>query len=125
MPAAPRYFVDVAFYDAYGRIARNEMVFSERGEGARFVDLIRDVKKRDGLTVPATVRAREIVAVVGVERFGVKVKDLAVRLGKHPGSVSRWVAEAAGRAGVRGVLPAVGNGRCEGCARDLAVIMRS
>jgi REP element-mobilizing transposase RayT len=46
---------------------------------------------------PATVRAREIVAVVGVERFGVKVKDLAVRLGKHPGSVSRWVAEGARR----------------------------
>ncbi len=46
---------------------------------------------------PATVRAREIVAVVAVERFGVKVKDLAARLGKHPGSVSRWVAEGARR----------------------------
>jgi hypothetical protein len=32
---------------------------------------------------------------VGVERFGVKVKDLAERLGKNPGSVSRWMARAA------------------------------
>jgi len=47
--------------------------------------------------VPATVRAREIIAIVGVERFGVKVKDLAGRLGKNPGSVSRWMARAAQR----------------------------
>jgi len=46
---------------------------------------------------PATVRAREIIAIVGVERFGVKVKDLAARLGKNPGSVSRWMARAAQR----------------------------
>ena len=46
---------------------------------------------------PATVRAREIIAIVGVERFGVKVKDLAGRLGKNPGSVSRWMARAAQR----------------------------
>jgi len=44
---------------------------------------------------PATVRAREIIAIVGVERFGVKVKDLAARLGKNPGSVSRWIVRAA------------------------------
>ena len=44
---------------------------------------------------PATVRAREIIAIVGVERFGVKVKDLAGRLGKNPGSVSRWMVRAA------------------------------
>jgi hypothetical protein len=29
------------------------MIFSERGEAARFVEVIRDVKKRDGLTVLA------------------------------------------------------------------------
>ena len=46
---------------------------------------------------PATVRAREIIAIVGVERFGVKVKDLAARLGQNPGSVSRWMARAAQR----------------------------
>jgi hypothetical protein len=46
---------------------------------------------------PATVRAREIITIVGVERFGVKVKDLAGRLGKNPGSVSRWMVRAAQR----------------------------
>ena len=46
---------------------------------------------------PATVRAREIIAIVGVERFGVKVKDVAGALGKNPGSVSRWMARAAKR----------------------------
>jgi putative transposase len=45
----------------------------------------------------ATVRAREIIAIVGVERFGVKVKDLAGRLGKNQGSVSRWIVRAAQR----------------------------
>jgi len=46
---------------------------------------------------PAIVRAREIIAIVGVERLGIKVKDVAVRLGKNPGSVSRWMVEAAQR----------------------------
>jgi putative transposase len=45
----------------------------------------------------ATVRAREIIAIVGVERFGLKVKDLAARLGKNPGSVSRWIVRAGQR----------------------------
>ena len=53
MSRAPRYFVDGAFYHVYGRIARGEMIFSERGEAARFVDVIREVKQRDGLTVLA------------------------------------------------------------------------
>ena len=46
---------------------------------------------------PATVRAREIIAIVGVERFGVKVAELAVRLKKNPGSVSRWLVQAGER----------------------------
>ncbi len=53
VPRAPRHFVDGAFYHVYGRIARGEMIFSERRGAARFVDVIRDVKKRDGLTVLA------------------------------------------------------------------------
>jgi hypothetical protein len=48
---APRGFADGAFYHVYGRIARGEMVFSDRGEASRFVGVIRKVKKRDGLTV--------------------------------------------------------------------------
>jgi hypothetical protein len=46
---------------------------------------------------PASVRAREIIAIVGVERFGVKVGELAVRLKKNPGSVSRWLSQAGER----------------------------
>jgi putative transposase len=53
VPRAPRYFVDGAFYHVYGRIARGEMVFSDRGEATRFVEVIREVRKRDGLTVIA------------------------------------------------------------------------
>jgi putative transposase len=38
----------------------------------------------------ALTRQREILALVGVESFGVRVKDLAQRLGKNSGVVSRW-----------------------------------
>ena len=51
MRRAPREFVDGAFYHVYGRIAHGEMVFSGRGEASRFVGVIREVKKHDGLTV--------------------------------------------------------------------------
>ncbi|MEW6338508.1 MAG: transposase [Acidobacteriota bacterium] len=46
---------------------------------------------------PAIVRAREILAIVGVERFGVRMSELAGRLGMHAGSVSHWAARAAAR----------------------------
>jgi putative transposase len=37
-------------------------------------------------------RMREMVALVGVEAHGVRVKDLAQRLGRNPGVVSRWAS---------------------------------
>lgn len=37
----------------------------------------------------AVALGRELVAVVAVERFGVKVKDLAEKLCKSPGGISR------------------------------------
>ena len=37
------------------------------------------------------VRARELLATLGVERFGMKVKALAETLGKHPVTGSVWV----------------------------------
>ncbi|RPI01627.1 MAG: hypothetical protein EHM71_16200 [Zetaproteobacteria bacterium] len=40
---------------------------------------------------------REMVAVVGVEKFGQRVREIAERLHKNPGSVSRWVTNAAER----------------------------
>jgi putative transposase len=47
--------------------------------------------------LPPVVRAREAMAIVGVERFGVKLKALAEALGINAGSVSRWVVRAAAR----------------------------
>jgi REP element-mobilizing transposase RayT len=46
---------------------------------------------------PAIVRAREILTVVGVERFGVRMSELAGHLGMNAGSVSHWAARAAAR----------------------------
>jgi hypothetical protein len=114
VPRAPWHYVDEAFYHVYGRIARGEMTFSERGEAARFVDLIRDVKERDGLTVLAW-------CVMG-NHYHLALRTSSVPLWRrgHGGG-----AEVAGGAGVRGVPPAVGDGPCEGCGRDLAAIMRS
>ena len=37
------------------------------------------------------VRARELLAALGVERYGLRVKDLAEALGKHPVTVTGWV----------------------------------
>ena len=42
-------------------------------------------------------RAREVIAVVGVERYGIGVGELASVLGMHPSSVSRWITRAASR----------------------------
>ena len=41
------------------------------------------------------VRVRELIGLVGVERYGVKVKDLAARLGKSEDGVSLWVRRGA------------------------------
>ena len=45
----------------------------------------------------ALARQRELVSLLGVELFGVRVKDLAVALGRSPASVSRWVNAAGDR----------------------------
>jgi len=47
-------------------------------------------------------RLREMLALVGVESYGFRVKDLATRLGKNPGVVSRW-ANMGGERRVRDV----------------------
>ena len=46
---------------------------------------------------PEIVRLREILAVVGVERYGVQVKALAEAVGKSRVTVSSWVARGASR----------------------------
>ena len=44
-----------------------------------------------------TVTARQLVAVLGVIRHGVRVKDLAERLNAFPDTVSRWVTRGTHR----------------------------
>jgi len=51
VPRKPREFVDGAFYHVYARIARGEGVLGEEGEASRLVEIVREVKRRDGLTV--------------------------------------------------------------------------
>ena len=45
----------------------------------------------------ATVHQRELLAVVGVERYGVAVKALAALLGKSRATVSAWVSRGASK----------------------------
>ena len=51
MPRRPRVFIEGGIYHVYNRFARGAEIFSEDGEGNRFVDLLRDARNRDGLTV--------------------------------------------------------------------------
>ncbi len=51
MPRAPRVFIEGGIYHVYNRITRGERVFSEDGEAQRLFDLMREIKKRDGLIV--------------------------------------------------------------------------
>ena len=46
---------------------------------------------------PRLRELREVVAVVGVERYGQRVREIAEKMQKNPGSVSRWVTDAAER----------------------------
>jgi len=46
-------FLNRAFSHVYGRIARGGRIFAEDGESARFVSIVRDVERRDGLTILA------------------------------------------------------------------------
>jgi REP element-mobilizing transposase RayT len=39
---------------------------------------------------PEVVRMRELIGLVGIERYGVKVTELAAELGKSRGGVSHW-----------------------------------
>jgi REP element-mobilizing transposase RayT len=51
MPRRPRLLIEGGIYHVYNRFARGEEIFAENGEAARFLDLLRDVKQRDQLTV--------------------------------------------------------------------------
>ena len=53
MPRRRRVFVEGGLYHVYNRFARGEEVFAAPEEAAEFVELLRDVKQRDGMTIYA------------------------------------------------------------------------
>ena len=55
-----------------------------------------DIEKIAGRGKGTSLRQlREMIAVVGVERYGQSVRAIANSLRKNPGSVSRWVSASA------------------------------
>jgi REP element-mobilizing transposase RayT len=53
MPRRPRILVDGALYHVYCRTARGERIFAVKREAEAFLEIVRDVKQRDELTVLA------------------------------------------------------------------------
>ena len=53
VPRRPRILIEGGLYHVYNRFARGERVFADLEEAIAFVDLLRDVKQRDGLTIMA------------------------------------------------------------------------
>jgi len=51
MPRKPRIFVEGGIFHVYNRFARGAEVFREGDEADRFLDLLRKVRDRDGLTI--------------------------------------------------------------------------
>ena len=51
MPRSLRVFVEGGLYHVYNRFARGESVFADSEEAIDFVELLREVNQRDGLTV--------------------------------------------------------------------------
>ena len=51
MPRRPRVFVSGAMYHVYCRTSRGEAIFADRAVTERFLEILRQVKRRDGLTV--------------------------------------------------------------------------
>jgi REP element-mobilizing transposase RayT len=91
---------DTVFVDELGRSTGRER---PRLEGGQFLDGVCTVlgveieqlggRRRDS----ETARTRQLVASVGIERWGQRAGELASLLDKHSVSVSRWVSEAARR----------------------------
>ena len=53
MPRGRRVLVEGGLYHVYNRFARGESVFTDPEEAVEFAELLREVKRRDGLTVYA------------------------------------------------------------------------
>jgi putative transposase len=68
--------------------------YLRRGAEVLGVDMERLASRRRTAEI---VRAREALAVVGVERYGLRVKDFAHALGKHPVTATTWVMRGTAR----------------------------
>ena len=53
MPRRPRVFVDGAIYHVYCRFAHGARVFASPEEAERFLSIVREVKRTDGLSILA------------------------------------------------------------------------
>jgi len=51
MPRAPRLLIEGGLYHVYNRFARGEEVFADPEEAMEFVDLLRELKRRDEFQV--------------------------------------------------------------------------
>jgi REP element-mobilizing transposase RayT len=53
MPRKPRILADETLYHVYSRVSRREGIFAQEGEPEAFVELLREIKARDGLEILA------------------------------------------------------------------------
>jgi hypothetical protein len=89
--------------EAIDELSRPTSPYRARFEAGEWVEAacatigLRRAELADRGRDPEVVRARDIVGLVGVERYGVKVKDLAECLGKSEDGVSLWVRRGARR----------------------------
>lgn len=109
--------------EAVDELGRPTSPYRERLDADRWVEVACAAVgvKREELASrsrhPGIVQARDIIGLVGIERFGVKVRDLARCLGKSEDGVSLWVRRGARRreedAAFAAEIEALDSGLCE------------
>ena len=85
MPRAERSFEEGRIYHVYNRVGGGSIEFADDELAATFITFLRLVMRHDEV-----VRIRELIGLVGIERYGVKVTELAAELGKSRDGVGRW-----------------------------------
>lgn len=51
MARRPRVVVEGGLYHVYNRVASEKRIFADPNEAIEFIEIVRDVKKRDGWTI--------------------------------------------------------------------------
>jgi len=83
--------------DRVGEIDRPTLSAEEYIRRAAAVADVSLDELRGRLRSPDVVRAREVLAVVGVERYGLRVKDLGREMGKSPDSMTKIIGRVVRR----------------------------